>query len=114
LNALADVLLVHLADIDFLHATIPSKVQVSLASGKPILLGVRGDGAALVEAAGAGVCFTPGDAASLAAAIRAMVAMPRSRLKQMGDRGREYYVRHLSLDVGYSRMAELFAGLRRG
>ncbi|MBA3672496.1 MAG: glycosyltransferase family 4 protein, partial [Gemmatimonadaceae bacterium] len=61
-NAASDVLLVHLADAPFLHSTIPSKVQVALASARPVLLGVRGDAADLVREAEAGLTFTPEDA----------------------------------------------------
>lgn len=112
LNAIADVLLVHLADLPFLHATIPSKVQVALASARPLLLGVRGDAADLVEAAGAGVVFAPDDSMDLADALRRMARLPESELAAMGRHGRAYYDAHLSLAVGQSRMAQLFTALR--
>lgn len=47
----ADVLLVHLKD-DPLFAMVPSKTQAYMAAGRPIIMGVRGDAAALVEAGG--------------------------------------------------------------
>src|SRR6185369_3221162 len=53
INALADVLLVHLRDMPFLRGTIPSKTQVSLASARPILMAVRGDASDIVRDAGA-------------------------------------------------------------
>ena len=55
INAIADVLLVHLRDLPFFRATIPGKTQVALASGKPVLMGVAGDAADLVIKAGAGL-----------------------------------------------------------
>ncbi|HTK47533.1 MAG TPA: glycosyltransferase family 4 protein [Gemmatimonadaceae bacterium] len=109
INALADVLLVHLADRPFLHSTIPSKVQVALVSAKPVLLGVRGDAADLIRASAGGVTFAPGDADDLAARLRELHAMPRAALAAMGARGRAYYHDHLSLDIGHRRMAQLFA-----
>ena len=66
----ADALLVHLRDDPLFAITIPSKTQAYLAVGKPILMGVRGDAAALVEAAGAGVAFEPEKADALVAAAR--------------------------------------------
>ncbi|MCH8977691.1 MAG: glycosyltransferase family 4 protein, partial [Armatimonadetes bacterium] len=51
-NALASALLVHLRDQEFLHATIPHKIQAALACGRPLLVGVRGDAADLVERVG--------------------------------------------------------------
>jgi glycosyltransferase involved in cell wall biosynthesis len=112
INALADVLLVHLADIPFLHSTVPSKVQVALVSGKPVLLGVRGDAAELIEASGGGVTFEPGNAESLALRLRELHARPASALREMGERGRAYYFENLSLDIGYRRMAKLFTDVR--
>jgi glycosyltransferase involved in cell wall biosynthesis len=111
IHALADVLLVHLADRPFLHSTIPSKLQVALVSGKPVLLGVRGDAADLLDASGGGVTFAPGDPDDLARRLRELHAMPRQALAAMGARGRAYYHEHLSLDIGQQRMARLFADL---
>ena len=45
----ADALLVHLKDDPLFRITIPSKTQAYLAAGKPILMGVRGDAADLVD-----------------------------------------------------------------
>lgn len=112
INALADVLLVHLADRPFLHSTIPSKVQVALVSGKPVLLGVRGDAADLIRQSGGGVAFAPGDPDDLARSLRSLAEMPSSALRQMGERGRAYYHEHLSLELGYHRMAQIFTSLR--
>jgi len=113
INALADVLLVHLADRPFLHSTIPSKVQVALVSGKPVLLGVKGDAAQLIEQSGGGVTFAPGDPEDLARSLRSLAEMSSTALRQMGERGRAYYHDHLSLEIGYRRMAQIFTSLRR-
>jgi len=113
INALADVLLVHLADRSFLHSTVPSKVQVALVSGKPVLLGVRGDAADLIRQSGGGVAFAPGDPNDLARSLRALAEMDPSELRAMGERGRAYYHEHLSLELGYRRMAEIFTSLRQ-
>jgi glycosyltransferase involved in cell wall biosynthesis len=111
IHALADVLLVHLADRPFLHSTIPSKLQVALVSGRPVLLGVRGDAADLLDASGGGVTFVPGDPDDLARRLRELYAIPRQSLAAMGARGRAFYHEHLSLDIGQQRMARLFADL---
>jgi colanic acid biosynthesis glycosyl transferase WcaI len=108
INALSDVLLVHLADREFLRSTVPSKFQVALASAKPILLGVRGDAADLLRDAAAGVAFAPENEEELAGAIRALAMLPRDELIAMGQRGKAYYDRSLSADQGHRRMAEIF------
>jgi glycosyltransferase involved in cell wall biosynthesis len=108
INALADVLLVHLRDIPFLHTTIPSKAQVALASGRPILMGVRGDAADLVREAGAGVICEPENPAEMAKAMLEMSRMPKEQLEAMGTRGRVYYLSHLSLDIAGEKMDAVF------
>ena len=98
INALADVMAVHLQDRPFFRATIPGKTQVALASGRPVLMGVRGDAADLVERAGAGLAVEPGNGVAIAAAIRTFHAMPAAEREAMGARGRAFYEAHLSLD----------------
>jgi colanic acid biosynthesis glycosyl transferase WcaI len=100
INALADVLLVHLRDLPFLRGTIPSKTQVSLASARPILMAVRGDASDIVRDAGAGTTCSPEDPAELADAMRKLFETDREELDAMGARGRAYYLERMSLEVG--------------
>jgi glycosyltransferase involved in cell wall biosynthesis len=106
---LADVLLVSLDDLPFFAATIPSKTQVALACGRPLLVAARGDAADLVERAGAGMTCAPADAGSLAAAFEAMYGLGASELNSMGTRGREFYERELSLQRGAERTEAVLA-----
>ena len=70
LLALADVSVVHLRDTPLFETVIPSKMFEAMATGRPVVLGVRGEAQAIVEASGAGVAVPPEDAAALAAAVR--------------------------------------------
>ena len=108
LFATAGALLVHLRDEPIFAVTIPSKTQAYLQAGKPILIGVRGDAAALVARAGAGFPFEPGNAAALAEAILRLVAMSAARRDAMGRAGAEYYRDHLSLKVGTQAFVQVF------
>jgi len=108
INALSDVLLVHLRDYGFLASTIPSKVQVALASGRPLLLAVRGDSADLVTAAGAGLTCPPDDVEALADQMLRMAALPNGELESMGKSGHAFYLRNLSLEVAGAQMDEAF------
>jgi colanic acid biosynthesis glycosyl transferase WcaI len=105
---LADVLLVHLKDDPLFRITIPSKIQAYLAVGRPILVGVRGDAADLVRRAGAGVDCLPENPESLSEAVEKFYRMPRAFLNEMGDNGRRYYQKELSLSTGVSRFEEVF------
>lgn len=116
--AAADVLLVHLRDDPLFEITIPSKTQAYMAAGKPILMAVRGDAADLVTVAGCGIVCEPGDARGVADAVVRLAGLPKEELRQMGERGREYYRSHLSLREGTERFVSVFRkaaaeGMRR-
>ncbi|MCC7053581.1 MAG: glycosyltransferase family 4 protein [Gemmatimonadaceae bacterium] len=109
LLAAADVLLVHLRDEPLFRITIPSKTQAYLAAGRPILMAVRGDAAAMVAAAGAGMVVPPDDAAALVDAVAALAALGPAGRDALGRAGREYYAAHLSLDAGVTAFERVFS-----
>ena len=108
----ADALLVHLTDNDLYSMTIPSKTQAYLLAGRPILMGVRGDAARIVEEAGAGLAFTPQDPTALSEAVLTLGGMSAERRAAMGRAGRLYYREKLSLEVGVAKFARLFEAKR--
>ena len=110
LNALADVLVVHLRDLPFFSSTIPSKTQVAMASSRPVLMAVRGDAADLIRLSGAGLTVEPENPTALADSILALYRMPAIERENMGRRGREFYMREMSLEVGGIQMEKLFEG----
>jgi glycosyltransferase involved in cell wall biosynthesis len=114
INVLADVLLTHLRDLPFFSTTVPSKTQVSLASGRPVIMAVKGDAADVIRRAEAGLVVPPEDDAALAAAIRQLHALPAESRERMGERGRAYYLREMSLAVGTERMLEIFREVTSG
>jgi len=89
LYALADVLLVHLKDDPLFRITIPHKILNYMASGKPILAALAGDGADLVIEAGAGISCPPGKPEALAEAVQTFLRMSADERKAMGDRGQQ-------------------------
>jgi glycosyltransferase involved in cell wall biosynthesis len=92
----ADVLLVSLSGDPALARTIPSKVQTYLASGRPILAILEGEGARILREAGAGLVVAPGDAAALADAVRQLAALSASELEKLGASGRNYFSANFS------------------
>ncbi len=109
--AAADVLLVHLKDDALFEITIPSKTQAYMCVGKPVLMGVRGDAARLVLAAGAGRLAVPEDEESIAEAVTTMAQEPPGVLADMGSRGAAFYTRELSLASGTDKFLKLFRGI---
>jgi glycosyltransferase involved in cell wall biosynthesis len=88
-----DALLVPLVADPVFRMFVPSKLFDSMACAKPVLLSVDGEAREILEAAGAGVFVEPGNAASLAAAIRELAA-DSERSAAMGARGRIFVQQH--------------------
>lgn len=103
--ATSDVQVVSLQDTPLLRVTMPSKVQTSLAAGRPILAHAAGDAAALVTAAGAGWAASPGDHDAVLRAIDAgLTASPEDLLK-MSRHSREAFKDRFSSAVGPARLS---------
>lgn len=103
----ADALLVSLNRDPLFDITIPSKLMSYLNAGKPIIGALRGDAGALVARAEAGMQVIPEDAASLEAAVTALAALDDTERKALAANARNYYVEHLSMAAGTSRIAEV-------
>ena len=89
--SLADALLVTLKDDEIFKQTIPSKVQSYLACAKPIIAGLAGEGAKIIEESGAGLTCSPEDSDALAKNVLEMYHMEESKRLNMGIKGREYF-----------------------
>jgi glycosyltransferase involved in cell wall biosynthesis len=104
----ADALLVHLKDDPLFAITIPAKTQAYMAIGKPVLMAAPGSAAELVREAGCGVEAAPQQPRSIADAALRLARLPAGELREMGERGRAYYDRHLAFPVGVARIAGMF------
>lgn len=90
----ASALLVTLADRPIFAATVPNKVQAYLASGRPIIACLNGEGARLVREAEAGLATPAEDARSLAATVLRLYNLSPGERQKMGENGRRYYQKH--------------------
>jgi glycosyltransferase involved in cell wall biosynthesis len=105
----ASALLVSLCRDPIISKTIPSKVQVYLAAGKPIIASLDGEGARIVEASGAGLACSAEDADALSQAILKLHSLPAQELELMGRKGVEYYQQHFEPTMLARRLREHFA-----
>jgi glycosyltransferase involved in cell wall biosynthesis len=108
LFACADALLVSLKTNDVFEKTIPGKVQAYLASGRPLLGMINGEAARVISDSGAGFTCPSGDAKGLADITLALAQKDSGQLKEMGESGREYYLRNYSKTLLLARLEELF------
>jgi len=90
----ASALLVTLADKPIFAATVPNKVQAYMASGRPIIACLNGEGARLVIEAKAGLATPAEDGKSLANTILRLYKKTASERETMGDNGRRYYQKY--------------------
>lgn len=107
----ADFQLVTLKDLPVFRTTIPSKLQVSLASGVPVITTVAGDVANLVLKHQAGIVAEPENPESLAKAITRAYAMTAAERAQMGINARKLYEQLMSHEAGTTRIVSIFNDL---
>ena len=100
---LCDAALVLLRDLPLFEHVIPSKIFEAWGSGRPVILGVRGESAGIVEAAGGGVVIPPEDAGALAEAIGRM-ADDRAAAEALGRAGRAHVEREYDREDLAARM----------
>ncbi len=105
LNA-ADVLLVHLKNDPLFEITIPSKILAYLKSGKPILMGLKGDAKEILEAADAGFAFEPDSTEDFIRVIHAFLDLDGKKRKALGVQGAAYYQKALSLESSVDAIEE--------
>ncbi|HEV2179072.1 MAG TPA: glycosyltransferase family 4 protein [Gemmatimonadaceae bacterium] len=103
LLASADILLVPLGMP--IPGAVPSKLYEAMASGRAVVLVATGEAAAIVREHDAGLVVDPGDAAGLAAALRALRDDPVRR-RTLGENGRRAAVQFFDR----SRIAARFIG----
>lgn len=111
LFAQADALLVSLRPDPVFSRTIPGKVQAYLASGRPIVGMLDGEGARVIEESRAGVTCPPGDPERLANAIDRLAGLPRIEREMMGGAGQAYYARHFDRELLFERLERWFRGV---
>jgi colanic acid biosynthesis glycosyl transferase WcaI len=105
--AASDIQVVSLSDTPLLRATMPSKVQLAMASGRPILAHAAGDVAELVESTQTGIAAPPDDIDATATAIAEFGRMTVGALRAMGTRARRHYESVFSPAAGLDRLEAL-------
>lgn len=94
----ADVLLVTLGKAPHREAALPSKIQMYMATGKPILAAVAGAAAEVIEAAQCGIVVESESPEALAAGVLKLSAMSDETLKTLGTAGASYARQHFALE----------------
>lgn len=110
--AACDVQVVSLRNTPLMRVTMPSKVQTSLATGRPTLVVAAGDPATLVREAGAGWGTDPDDVEDTVATIRKICSLSDDALHKIGATARCAFEHQFSSAVGPARLAQVLQGVR--
>jgi colanic acid biosynthesis glycosyl transferase WcaI len=91
---------------------MPSKIQVLLASGCPILASVPEEGTAAmaIRSSGGGVLILPENAMALAAAVEDLYYQPEE-VERLGQKGRQHAIAQYACQSAIDRYEELFCAL---
>ena len=90
----ADLMVVSLKDEYIFSLTIPAKTQSYLASSKPIVTMLNGEGSRIVEHANCGLTAPSGDYKLFAENIKKLYRTDKAELDQMGKNGFEFYKKY--------------------
>lgn len=92
--AQADVMLVSLADSPLFNLYAPAKISSYMASARPIIACLNGEGGEVVQTAECGWVVKAGDAERLANLVIELSQMDKSILEEKGKAGRTFYDEH--------------------
>ncbi len=109
--AASDVCLVHLRGTELFGSVIPSKIFETMAMGRPIIMGVRGEALDIVLEAQAGVEMVPDSAESLVSAV-CRLADDAGYRESLSQSGRDYVDEHYNrnrLAARYLTLLKRFA-----
>lgn len=100
-------LLVTLKRQEIFGYTIPSKVQAYLAAGRPVIAALDGEGARLIEEAGAGLTCAAEDSAGLTRCVEELFHMPLEARENLGQAGRKYFLENFEMTRQSQRLVEI-------
>ncbi|WP_426839274.1 glycosyltransferase family 4 protein [Glaesserella parasuis] len=100
-------LLVTLKNEYIYSQTIPAKVQTYLASGKPIIASLNGEGAKIIEEAQAGYTCEAENAVELAKMIKKLYVSSDEEQRRLGENGRRYFLEQFEIKKQVKKLVEL-------
>jgi glycosyltransferase involved in cell wall biosynthesis len=107
----SDALLVTLADINNLHWTVPAKIQAYMASGKPIIASLNGDGAEIIRKSNCGYVSKAEDSKKLSSNIIRLYEDKVSKRLELGKNGRDFACKYYDPILLVKTLVNLFENL---
>jgi colanic acid biosynthesis glycosyl transferase WcaI len=104
----ADALLVSLKKDPIFTYTIPSKIQSYLASGKPILTSLDGEGSRIIEEAKAGFTSPSEDPIALTEIIKKFLNLSIDERRVLGKNARNYFNNEFERELLVDKLEDIF------
>ena len=105
--ASSDACLVHLRKTELFETVVPSKIFETMAMGRPIIMGVRGESREIVRAAHAGLEMEPESDSDLVSCLLQLADNPALR-QELSSSAREYVIANYHRDRQAARMLDVF------
>lgn len=102
--AKADALIISLKKAPIFSMTIPGKMASCLASGKPIIASLDGEGAEIVSTAQCGLVSASHDSQQLSANILKLSQTPKEELREMGTNAKKYFLENFEREKLLSQL----------
>ena len=99
-----DALFVHLKNDPLFEITIPSKILSYLRTGKPILLGLKGDASEVIKKSKSGFLFNAEDVSDLVNKVEKLLHLSSSERALMGENGIKFYNDNLSIESSTDKL----------
>ena len=103
----ADVMLVSLSDSPLFNMYAPAKISSYMASSRPIIACLNGEGGNIVRESDCGWCVNAGDAEALAKLVIEISKEDKAVLYNKGKSGRAYYNEHFDKDKNLRRLDDI-------
>jgi glycosyltransferase involved in cell wall biosynthesis len=103
----ADVMLISLMNEKIFSLTAPAKIQAYMASSKPILAMISGEGAKIIDEAKCGLVSDAGDVSSLAKNAIKFTQSSFQQREEMGKNGFNYYQNYFSKEKAFNTLLDL-------
>lgn len=103
----ADVMLVSLTDSPLFNLYAPAKISSYMASSRPIIACLNGEGGDVVKDAGCGWSVKAGDVEGLANLVIELSKTPKEILQTLGENGRKYYDENFDKEKCLKKLDEI-------
>ena len=105
--AKADVMLVSLTDSPLFNLYAPAKISSYMASGRPIIACLNGEGAELIKVAECGWHVAAGDANGLAQLVMQLADKNKDTLLALGQNGIKFYDENFQKDKCLKKLDQI-------